>query len=75
MVFDQWWFSNKHKPAVKKAEIDFIEVSKELRQNKSVTLRLLWEERLEAKRMPFSYAYFALLYHKWFARIVLKAYV
>ncbi len=57
--------NSNYKPAVKRAEIDFIEVSKELRQNKSVTMRLLWEERLEAKRMPYSYAHFALLYRKW----------
>ena len=54
-----------YKPAIKKSEIDFIEVSKELRKNKSVTLRLLWEERLETKTMPYSYTHFVLLYRTW----------
>jgi transposase len=45
--------------------LDFILISKELRQHKNLTLQLLWEEYMEAKTMPYSYSNFTLLYRKW----------
>lgn len=45
--------------------IDFVEVSKELRTHKHMTLLLLWEEYIEAKRTNYSYTHFASLYRKW----------
>jgi transposase len=54
-------------PAVlaKRAPIDFIEISKELRKHKHLTLQLLWEERKQLSLMDHSYSNFALLYRKW----------
>jgi transposase len=46
-------------------KIDFITISKELRQGKHLTLQLLWEERVLRDSSTCSYSNFALLYRKW----------
>ena len=45
--------------------LDFAEISKELRQNKKVTLQLLHEEHKESGKTSYSYTHFALLYRTW----------
>ncbi len=45
--------------------LDFAEISKELRQNKKVTLQLLHEEHTKAGKTSYSYTHFALLYRNW----------
>lgn len=66
---DELALSKKLKPSfeatiITKA-IDFVEVSKELRTHKHMTLLLLWEEYIEAKKTSYSYPHFASLYRKW----------
>lgn len=48
-----------------KKEINWAEVSKEMRTHKHMTLLLLWEEYIESKKTSYSYTNFALLYRKW----------
>ena len=49
-------------------KIDFITISKELRQGKHLTLQLLWEELVLRDSSTCSYSNFALLYRKWLGR-------
>jgi len=53
---------------VKKAPINFLEVSKELRKHKHLTLQLLWEEHKQLGLMDHSYSNFTLLYRKWLGK-------
>ena len=45
--------------------LDFAEISKELRQNKMVTLQLLHEEYVGSGKTSYSYTHFAYLYRRW----------
>lgn len=49
----------------KSSELDFVEITKELRRHKNLTLQLIYEERTELGRMSYSYSNFTLLYRKW----------
>lgn len=53
---------------VKKAPINFLEISKELRKHKHLTILLLWEEQKQLGLMDHSYSNFALLYRKWLCK-------
>lgn len=52
----------------KRAPINFLEISKELRKHKHLTLQLLWEEQKQLGLMDHSYSNFALLYRKWLGK-------
>ena len=51
-----------------RTDIDFNQISKELRQHKNVTLLLLWEELIAEKKTDLSYSHFAALYRTWLGK-------